>query len=81
MDTTGKVQFLLIIISHLCFSFVKFFCNCKQVIKCKAAVAWEAKKPLVIEEIEVHPPKPHEVRIKVRFFKFILANLYIFSSD
>lgn len=28
-----------------------------SVIKCKAAVAWEAKKPLVIEEIEVAPPK------------------------
>ncbi|XP_005188133.1 alcohol dehydrogenase class-3 [Musca domestica] len=36
-----------------------------QVIKCKAAVAWEAKKPLVIEEIEVAPPKAHEVRIKI----------------
>jgi hypothetical protein len=28
-----------------------------QVIKCKAAVAWEAKKPLDITEIEVAPPK------------------------
>jgi len=36
-----------------------------QVIKCKAAVAWEAKKPLVIEDIEVAPPKAGEVRIKV----------------
>lgn len=36
-----------------------------QVIKCKAAVAWEAKKPLTIEEIEVGPPKAGEVRIKV----------------
>ncbi|ALC47382.1 Fdh, partial [Drosophila busckii] len=36
-----------------------------QVIKCKAAVAWEAKKPLVIEEIEVAPPRAHEVRIKI----------------
>uniref|UniRef100_A0A2K6UR39 Alcohol dehydrogenase 5 (class III), chi polypeptide n=1 Tax=Saimiri boliviensis boliviensis TaxID=39432 RepID=A0A2K6UR39_SAIBB len=36
-----------------------------QVIKCKAAVAWEAGKPLSIEEIEVAPPKAHEVRIKV----------------
>ncbi|KAF2350318.1 Alcohol dehydrogenase class III [Trinorchestia longiramus] len=36
-----------------------------QVIKCKAAVAWEAKKPLVIEDIEVAPPKEGEVRIKV----------------
>uniref|UniRef100_A0A5F9DTG0 Alcohol dehydrogenase 5 (class III), chi polypeptide n=1 Tax=Oryctolagus cuniculus TaxID=9986 RepID=A0A5F9DTG0_RABIT len=36
-----------------------------KVIKCKAAVAWEAGKPLSIEEIEVAPPKAHEVRIKV----------------
>ena len=35
-------------------------------IKCKAAVAWEAGKPLSIEEVEVAPPKAHEVRIKVR---------------
>ncbi|XP_021014791.1 alcohol dehydrogenase class-3-like, partial [Mus caroli] len=36
-----------------------------QVIRCKAAVAWEAGKPLSIEEIEVAPPKAHEVRIKI----------------
>ncbi|XP_060103020.1 alcohol dehydrogenase 1A-like isoform X1 [Heteronotia binoei] len=36
-----------------------------KVIKCKAAVAWEIKKPLVIEQIEVAPPKAHEVRIKI----------------
>uniref|UniRef100_A0A2K5NPR9 Alcohol dehydrogenase-like N-terminal domain-containing protein n=1 Tax=Cercocebus atys TaxID=9531 RepID=A0A2K5NPR9_CERAT len=30
-----------------------------------AAVAWEAGKPLSIEEIEVAPPKAHEVRIKI----------------
>lgn len=35
-------------------------------IKCKAAVAWEPGKPLSIEEVEVAPPKAHEVRIKVR---------------
>ncbi|EAA09898.4 AGAP010499-PA, partial [Anopheles gambiae str. PEST] len=36
-----------------------------QVIKCKAAVAWEPKQPLSIETIEVAPPKAGEVRIKV----------------
>lgn len=36
-----------------------------QVITCKAAVAWEAKKPLTLEVIEVAPPKSHEVRIKI----------------
>ena len=38
-------------------------------ITCRAAVAWEAKKPLVIEEIEVAPPKAGEVRVKVSYFK------------
>ncbi|XP_020008842.2 alcohol dehydrogenase 1C-like [Castor canadensis] len=36
-----------------------------KVIKCKAAVLWEIKKPLSIEEVEVAPPKAHEVRIKM----------------
>jgi S-(hydroxymethyl)glutathione dehydrogenase/alcohol dehydrogenase len=36
-----------------------------QVIKCRAAVAWEAGKPLSIEEVEVAPPKAGEVRIKI----------------
>lgn len=34
-------------------------------IKCKAAVAWEPRMPLSIEEVQVAPPKAHEVRIKV----------------
>nr|XP_020030487.1 alcohol dehydrogenase 4 isoform X2 [Castor canadensis] len=36
-----------------------------KVIKCKAAIAWEVNKPLCIEEVEVAPPKAHEVRIQV----------------
>lgn len=36
-----------------------------QVIKCKAAVLWETNKPFSIEDIEVAPPKAHEVRIKM----------------
>lgn len=36
-----------------------------KVIKCKAAVAWGPHKPLSIEEIEVAPPKAHEVRVKI----------------
>ncbi|KAK0182374.1 hypothetical protein PV327_000521 [Microctonus hyperodae] len=39
--------------------------NIGKVIKCRAAVAWKAKEPLSIEEIEVAPPKAHEVRIKI----------------
>ncbi|XP_013857419.1 alcohol dehydrogenase class-3 [Austrofundulus limnaeus] len=36
-----------------------------QVIRCKAAVAWEPGRPLSVVEVEVAPPKAHEVRIKV----------------
>lgn len=36
-----------------------------QVIKCKAAVAWEANQPLTIEDIEVAPPKENEIRVKI----------------
>lgn len=34
-------------------------------IRCRAAVAWEAGKPLSLEEVEVAPPRSHEVRIKM----------------
>jgi len=34
-------------------------------ISCRAAVAWEAGKPVVIETVEVAPPKAGEVRIKM----------------
>lgn len=34
-------------------------------IQCKAAVSYEAGKPLVVEEITVDAPKAHEVRIKI----------------
>ncbi len=36
-----------------------------QVIRCKAAVAWEAGQPLSIETVEVMPPQKGEVRIKL----------------
>ncbi|XP_069834475.1 NADP-dependent alcohol dehydrogenase-like [Dendropsophus ebraccatus] len=40
-------------------------CTAGKVIKCKAAIAWEPNKPLSIEEVEVAPPKAHEVRVKI----------------
>ena len=43
-----------------------------QTITCQAAVAWEAKKPLTLETIEVAPPKSGEVRIKVRYSEFVI---------
>ncbi|KAG4068671.1 hypothetical protein HA402_002362 [Bradysia odoriphaga] len=36
-----------------------------KVITCRAAVAWEPKKPLSIETIEVAPPQANEVRIRI----------------
>ncbi|PPD71542.1 hypothetical protein GOBAR_DD31559 [Gossypium barbadense] len=36
-----------------------------NVITCKAMVAWEAGKDLVMEEVEVSPPQPQEIRVKV----------------
>ncbi len=35
-------------------------------ITCSAAVAWEASKPLSIEEVQVSPPQAGEVRVQVR---------------
>lgn len=36
-----------------------------EVIKCRAAVSWGANEPLVIEDVEVAPPKAGEVRVKI----------------
>lgn len=36
-----------------------------DVIQCKAAVAWEAGAPLSIETVDVMPPQPGEVRVKL----------------
>ncbi|KAE8630773.1 hypothetical protein XENTR_v10000952 [Xenopus tropicalis] len=36
-----------------------------KVIKCTAAVVWEPGQPFSIEDIEVAPPKAHEVRVKI----------------
>ncbi|XP_007238057.2 alcohol dehydrogenase 1 isoform X2 [Astyanax mexicanus] len=47
-----------------------------KVIKCKAAVAWEPNKPLVIEEIEVAPPQKNEIRIKVAASGMCHSDLY-----
>ena len=38
-----------------------------SIITCKAAVAWSAKSPLIIETVEVLPPQAGEVRIKILY--------------
>ncbi|WP_018983755.1 S-(hydroxymethyl)glutathione dehydrogenase/class III alcohol dehydrogenase [Salinimonas chungwhensis] len=52
-----------------------------QPIKCNAAVAWEAGKPLSIEEIEVAPPKAGEVRIKVLASGVCHTDAFTLSGD
>ncbi|KAM5339387.1 alcohol dehydrogenase E chain [Glossophaga mutica] len=51
--------------SLLAFREKRIMSTAGKVIKCKAAVLWELKKPFSIEEVEVAPPKAHEVRIKM----------------
>ncbi|KAK9986573.1 hypothetical protein SO802_031524 [Lithocarpus litseifolius] len=51
-----------------------------QVIKCKAAVAWEAGKPLVIEEVEVAPPQENEVRLKILFTALCHSDVYFWEA-
>ena len=45
-----------------------------KTITCKAAVAWEAKKPLDVVDIQVDPPKAGEVRIKVCFLNVFVES-------
>ncbi|KAK9744635.1 Zinc-binding dehydrogenase [Popillia japonica] len=52
-----------------------------QVIKCKAAVAWEPKQPLSYEEVEVAPPKAHEVRIKILYTAVCHTDAYTLSGQ
>jgi S-(hydroxymethyl)glutathione dehydrogenase/alcohol dehydrogenase len=49
-------------------------------ITCLAAVAWEAGKPLSIEEIEVLPPRAHEVRIKIEYSGVCHTDAYTLSG-
>ncbi|CAH8258427.1 unnamed protein product [Arabidopsis lyrata] len=51
-----------------------------QIIRCKAAVAWEAGKPLVMEEVEVAPPQKHEVRIKILFTSLCHTDVYFWEA-
>jgi alcohol dehydrogenase class-P len=51
-----------------------------KVIKCRAAVAWEAGKPLVIEEVEVAPPQALEVRIKILYTALCHTDVYFWEA-
>ncbi|ODV92737.1 hypothetical protein CANCADRAFT_1331 [Tortispora caseinolytica NRRL Y-17796] len=47
---------------------------------CKAAIAWEAGKPLVVEDVEVGAPKAHEVRIKLAYTGVCHTDAYTLSG-
>ncbi|KAH0467042.1 hypothetical protein IEQ34_004280 [Dendrobium chrysotoxum] len=51
-----------------------------QVIRCKAAVAWEAGKPLVIEEVEVAPPEAMEVRVKILYTSLCHSDVHFWEA-
>ncbi|KAI5853874.1 glutathione-dependent formaldehyde dehydrogenase [Tricharina praecox] len=51
-----------------------------KTITCKAAVAWEAGKPLSVETIEVLPPRAHEVRIKIAYTGVCHTDAYTLSG-
>ncbi|EOY16606.1 Alcohol dehydrogenase 1 isoform 3 [Theobroma cacao] len=51
-----------------------------QVIRCKAAVAWESGKPLVIQEVEVAPPQASEVRLKILFTSLCHTDVYFWEA-
>jgi S-(hydroxymethyl)glutathione dehydrogenase/alcohol dehydrogenase len=51
-----------------------------KTITCKAAVAWEAGKDLTIEDIEVAPPKAHEVRIEIYYTGVCHTDAYTLSG-
>ncbi|KAG8633263.1 hypothetical protein MANES_18G086900v8 [Manihot esculenta] len=54
--------------------------TCNPIIHCKAAVSWEAGKPLVIEEVEVAPPQAMEVRIKILFTSLCRSDVHFWEA-
>ncbi|CAH0053156.1 unnamed protein product [Clonostachys solani] len=51
-----------------------------KTITCKAAVAWGAGQPLSIEDIEVLPPRAHEVRIQIYYTGVCHTDAYTLSG-
>ncbi|KAG9146981.1 hypothetical protein Leryth_005236 [Lithospermum erythrorhizon] len=52
-----------------------------KIITCKAAVAYNPGQPLVIEEIQVHPPQKMEVRIKILFTSICHTDLSAWKGE
>lgn len=52
-----------------------------EVIKCRAAVAWGVGQPLVLGDVEVRPPHPMEIRIKVVCTSLCRSDLTAWTSQ
>ncbi len=52
-----------------------------QTITCKAAIAWEAGKPLSIEDVQVAPPKAGEVRVRIVATGVCHTDAFTLSGD
>jgi len=52
-----------------------------QPITCKAAIAWEAGKPLSVEDVRVAPPKAGEVRVRVTYTGLCHTDVYTLSGS
>jgi S-(hydroxymethyl)glutathione dehydrogenase/alcohol dehydrogenase len=50
-------------------------------IRCRAAVAWSAKSPLVVEEVDVAPPRAGEVRVRLAATAVCGTDLYTLSGQ
>ena len=55
--------------------------SAETTITCKAAIAWEAGKPLSIEEVQVAPPKAGEVRVKIVATGVCHTDAFTLSGD
>ncbi|MCX7912538.1 MAG: Zn-dependent alcohol dehydrogenase [Dehalococcoidales bacterium] len=49
--------------------------------KMKAAVCYEAGKPLVIEEVEIDPPKKGEVKVKLAATAICHSDIHVFKGE
>ncbi|GAY39864.1 hypothetical protein CUMW_047650, partial [Citrus unshiu] len=67
----AKIQSVWLLLTKSVFSAVEFR---------KAAVAWEAGKPLVMEEVEVAPPQANEVRVKILFTSLCHTDVYFWEA-
>jgi len=52
-----------------------------KVITCKAAVCWSSNEPLVIEDVEVAPPKAGEVRVKILYSGVCHTDAFTLSGE